>query len=161
MILNDFQLDKYDAWFFSFWHFLRLLYFIGSVQHSFNILRLALHFLLDSLTRPSSNRVSDALLRTLLSMRTTHVVQPFLSKIWAHRQLMSAASASVGTSLTKYVPWERRWWKKVQHHLSAVFVQPVSQIRVFPQQLIICNRTRTVPLFIPLPTFRPTPRSSV
>lgn len=27
--------------------------------------------------------------RTLLSMRTTHVVQPFLSKIWAHRQLMS------------------------------------------------------------------------
>ena len=158
MILNDFQLDKYDAWFFSFWHFLRLLYFIGSVQHSFNILRLALHFLLDSLTRPSPNRVSDALLRTLLSMRTTHVVQPFLSKIWAHRQLMSAASASVGTSLTKYVPWERRWWKKVQHHLSAGQPNPRFPI---PQQLTICNRTRTVPIFIPLPTFRPTPRSSV
>ncbi|CAL1170927.1 unnamed protein product [Cladocopium goreaui] len=43
--------------------------------------------------------------RTLLSMRTTHVVQPFLSKIWAHRQLMSAELSVKQLSLAANELW--------------------------------------------------------
>eukprot|EP00435_Cladocopium_sp_Y103_P015024 s295_g3.t1 len=43
--------------------------------------------------------------RTLLSMRTTHVVQPFLSKMWAHRQLMSAELSVKQLSLAANELW--------------------------------------------------------